>query len=146
MTLYKKCLVLSTEALVGENNLLQQKSWLDTALVLSKMKIFYKIRQDENESLFDISNYLIDTNTNKNLYPLIGLEILYLINFKKKFTQKNMNRIIENYFKIVFFSIRKKINMVTAPTPVIDDFNYLTTLSLSNLYTISKFNYDHKDA
>nr|BDA98938.1 hypothetical protein [Rhodomonas sp. NIES-2332] len=144
MTLSKKCLVLITEALVGEHKTLPQKSWLDTALVLSKMKIFYAIRHEEKEILFNTFDYITTISKNQNFYSLLALEILYLVNFKKKFSQKNINRNVENYFKIVFLSIRKKINMLTIPIPIIDDLDYLTTLSLCNLYTISQFHYDEK--
>lgn len=144
MTLYKKCLVLTTEALIGEQSILPQKSWLDTSIILSKMKILYKVRQKKDETMFNIVDYLTTITNNQKLYPLLILEILYLVNFKKKFSQRNVNRIAENYFKIVFLSVTKKINMATVPEPIVTDLNYLTTLSLCNLYTISKFHYDQK--
>ena len=142
MTLYKKCLILTIEALVGEHGNLPKKSWLETALILSRMKIFYKIRQDEHKIVFKTSDYVTILSNSQDLYSLLALEILYLINFKKKFSQKNINRSVENYFKILFFSIRKKINMKTVPAPIIDDLDYLTSLSLCNLYTMSQFHYD----
>ena len=55
-----------------------------------------------------------------------------------------MNRLVDNYFKIISFSITKKINKLTIPDYLIDDQNYLTTLALSNLYTISQFYHDEK--
>ena len=68
------------------------------------------------------------------------MQILYVLNFKKKFCQKNFNRLISNYFKITYESVRKKTNILTIPEYVINDNQYLNTLALNNLYAISEFN------
>ena len=56
-----------------------------------------------------------------------------------------MNRLVDNYFTIIFSSIRKKINTLTIPRYLIEDQDYWTTLALSNLYTISQFYYDEQE-
>lgn len=144
MHIYKQCLILTTNGLVGEENVLLKGSRLETSLALSKMRVFYKIRKDMEESSFDIYTYLETISNNIKSYTLLISEILYLLNFKKKFSQRNINRIVNNYFYIVFIFIRRKINLLTIPEEIIEDKNYLNTLALSNLYTVSRFYYDKK--
>jgi len=144
MNLNKQCLIFTIEALVGEHDIFPEKTWLTKSVVLSKLKIFYKLKYQDSELDFDLSHYIDTAANNQKSYMLLVLEILYLLNFKKKFSQKNMNRLVDNYFKIISFSITKKINKLTIPDYLIDDQNYLTTLALSNLYTISQFYHDEK--
>ena len=144
MSFYKQCLVLTIESLVGEQNIPLKESWLDSSLILSKMKVFYKIRESENVVQFDAFEFLQKIGENKKLYILLLSEILYILNFKKKFSQKNMNRIVGNYFSIISLSIKRKINLLTIPKSIIEDQSYLTTLALCNLYTLSQF-YDDEN-
>lgn len=138
MVLYKQSLINTIDALIGENNTFSQNSWLDNSLALSKMKIFYQIRKKEEVS-FDILNYLKRLSIDKKIYTLLIAEILYLMNFKKKFSQKNIYRIVENYFSIVSFNMTKKTNILLLPDRIIDDQYYLMTLAVSSLYTINEF-------
>ena len=145
MNLHKQSLVFSIEALLGEHNVFPKKTWLTKSLVLSKLKIFYKLKSHNSELDFDISHYINTATKSKTLYIFLTLEILYLLNFKKKFSQRNMNRLVDNYFTIIFSSIRKRLNTLTIPRYLIEDQDYLTTLALSNLYTISQFYYDEQE-
>jgi hypothetical protein len=142
MFLYKQCLLNTIDALIGENNTFSQESSLDHSLVLSRMKIFYQIRQKE-EVLFDILNYLKIVSVNKKMYTLLISEILYLLNFKKNFSQKNIYRIVGNYFNIISLNINKKATLFTIPDQIIGDEHYLTTIAVSTLYTINEF-YDNE--
>jgi len=145
MNLHKQSLVFSIEALIGEHDVFSNKTWLTKSLVLSKLKIFYKLKCHNSELDFDISHYINTATKSKTLYIFLTLEILYLLNFKKKFSQRNMNRLVDNYFTIIFSSIRKRLNTLTIPRYLIEDQDYLTTLALSNLYTISQFYYDEQE-
>lgn len=144
MTLYKQCLMFSIEGLIGNNSNLSQDSWLNNSLILSKMKVLYHIKQPEEKTSFDILTYLKSVSNNRNIYKCLTLEILYLLNFKKKFTQKNVNRIIDNYFKIVSCNLGKKANLLTVPEQIIEDQKYVTTLALSSLYAINQFYYEEE--
>jgi hypothetical protein len=142
MVLYKQSLVNTIDALIGENNTFSQDSWLDDSLVLSRMKILYQLRKKEEVS-FDLLNYLKRVSTNKKMYTLLISEILYLLNFKKKFSQKNIYRIVGNYFNIISLNMTKKKKYFVLPDQITGDEQYLSTIAVSNLYTINEF-YDNE--
>ena len=139
MNFYKQSLILTTESLMGEQNILPKESYLDNSLILSKMKIFYKIKKSQKFINFNTSNYLNRIGKKKEKYILLFLEILYILNFKKKFSQRNMNRILVNYFSLVSISIRDRNNRLVIPESIIEDDNYISTLALCNLYSLSQF-------
>jgi hypothetical protein len=143
MSLQEQCLIITIEALIGENRIFSSEAWVDDSLVLSKMKIFHKIKQNKIEMHSNIFKNLQKLFDEKNTYLLLITEILYLLSFKKKFNQKNTNRIINNYFRIISLQSRKKINNIAIPKQIISDDKYILTLALSNLYTISQF-YENK--
>jgi hypothetical protein len=143
MSLQEQCLIITIEALIGENRIVSSEAWVDDSLVLSKMKIFHKIKQNKIEMHSNIFKNLQKLFDEKNTYLLLITEILYLLSFKKKFNQKNTNRIINNYFRIISLQSRKKINNIAIPKQIISDDKYILTLALSNLYTISQF-YENK--
>lgn len=143
MSLQEQCLIITMEALIGENRIVSNEEWLDDSLVLSKMKIFHKIKQNKIEVQFIIFKNLQMLSDEKNTYSLLITEILYLLSFKKKFNQKSINRILNNYFRIISLHARKKINVITIPRQIISDDKYVLTLALSTLYTISQF-YENK--
>ena len=142
MVLYKQSLVNTIDALIGENNTFSQDSWLDDSLVLSRMKILYRLRKKEAIS-FDVLNYLKRVSMNKKMYTLLISEILYLLNFKKKFSQKNIYRIVGNYFNIISLNMTKKKKFFVLPDQITGDEQYLSTIAVSNLYTINEF-YDNE--
>lgn len=142
MVLYKQSLVNTIDALIGENNTFSQDSWLDDSLVLSRMKILYQLRKKEEVS-FDLLNYLKRVSTNKKMYTLLISEILYLLNFKKKFSQRNIYRIVGNYFNIISLNMTKKKKFFVLPDQITGDEQYLSTIAVSNLYTINEF-YDNE--
>ena len=142
MVLYKQSLVNTIDALIGENNTFSQDSWLDDSLVLSRMKILYRLRKKEAIS-FDVLNYLRRVSMNKKMYTLLISEILYLLNFKKKFSQKNIYRIVGNYFNIISLNMTKKKKYFVLPDQITGDEQYLSTIAVSNLYTINEF-YDNE--
>ena len=142
MVLYKQSLVNTIDALIGENNTFSQDSWLDDSLVLSRMKILYQLRKKEEVS-FDLLNYLKRVSTNKKMYTLLISEILYLLNFKKKFSQRNIYRIVGNYFNIISLNMTKKKKYFVLPDQITGDEQYLSTIAVSNLYTINEF-YDNE--
>nr|BDA98199.1 hypothetical protein [Rhodomonas sp. NIES-1006] len=144
MTLYKQCLIFTIEALIGKTNGFPEKLWLQNSLMISKMKIFYKIRKDDQALDFDIFDYVDTITHDRDLYTCLFSEILYLVNFKKKFSQKNINRIVENYFKIISLSIKQRTNILVLPRQIVQDHHYLNTLALSNLYILNEFYYDQK--
>lgn len=143
MSLQEQCLIITIEALIGENRIVSSEAWVDDSLVLSKMKIFHKIKQNKIEMQSNIFKNLQKLFDEKNTYLLLITEILYLLSFKKKFNQKNTNRIINNYFRIISLESRKKVNNIVIPKQIISDDKYILTLALSNLYTISQF-YENK--
>jgi|TARA_B110000261_G_scaffold66873_1_gene78394 hypothetical protein len=136
MGLYKQFILLTLEGLVGVN-ITTSKQSLDQILLLSQMKTFHNFRNmSNNKNLANIKQEI----QYEDYYNLLVMQILYVLNFKKKFCQKNFNRLISNYFKITYESVRKKTNILTIPEYVINDNQYLNTLALNNLYAISEFN------
>ena len=136
MGLYKHFILLTLEGLVGVN-ITTSKQSLDQILLLSQMKTFHNFRNmSNNKNLANIKQEI----QYEDYYNLLVMQILYVLNFKKKFCQKNFNRLISNYFKITYESVRKKTNILTIPEYVINDNQYLNTLALNNLYAISEFN------
>nr|BDA98642.1 hypothetical protein [Rhodomonas sp. NIES-1730] len=139
MTLYKRCVLLTLEGLIGDVKNESQISCLDNQIALSKMKVFYEIKKIKMESSFDIFNYLKLLFIDKKMHSFLVSEIVYVLNFKKKFSQKNINRLISNYFKIGLLNIRKKTNSYLIPEQIINDPHYLNTISFSVLYSINQF-------
>jgi hypothetical protein len=136
MGLYKQFILLTLEGLVGVN-ITTSKQSLNQVLLLSQMKTFHNFRNIyNNENLTDIKEEV----QYEESYNQLVMQILYVLNFKKKFCQKSFNRLVSNYFKITYQSIRKKTNILTIPEYVINDNQYLNTLALSNLYAISQLN------
>ena len=130
IALQERCLIVTLEGLVGTNSKRNEDS-LYEAILLSQMKTFYDLRQD-----FHVKNIEQELDYNESYLQLV-IHVLYVLNFKKKFCQKNLNRLIVNYFQIIYQSIRKKINILTIPEYILSDNPYLNTFALNNLYAIS---------
>lgn len=145
MSLYQKSLVLTLESLIGKYNNFSKKPFLENCIILSKIRFSSDTNRMQNENLFDLKNYLQSTFENNKLYFLLIYEMLYLLNLKKKFTSKNNNRIVNNYFELIISSMQKKINLLTIPEQIIDDREYLTSLALTNLYTINQIQNEKKN-
>ena len=142
MEFHEKHIILSLEGLIGEGNIFCERKLLQEALTLSKMKTFYQYKERKNDVCFDFDSG--QETINLQAYKYLVMQILYILNFKKKFCSKNMNRIVSNYFKIFYKSIKRKVNTLTIPEYIINDESYLNTLALSNIYMINEFQHYEK--
>lgn len=139
MSLHEQSVVLVIENLVGGDISTFQLSHLDTSVTLSKMKSFYKLKHKKVEFTFDILKYLIHFSKHRTSKLSLVFETLYLLNLRKKFSQKNMNRATDNYLKISLLNLQEKTNVSNFPENIIKDQNYWLTLSIATLYSISQF-------
>nr|ASO75863.1 hypothetical protein [Storeatula sp. CCMP1868] len=126
MEFSKSYIIVSLDGLIGEGNFFSEEIFKN---ILHSKKTFYQYKEIKKSLIFD--PHLV-------FYQSLTIQILYLLNFKKKFCSKNINRITSNYFKIFYKSVNRKIDFVTTPEQIIKDEPYLNSLALSNLYTINK--------
>lgn len=130
-------ILLSVEGLIGEGNISSNKKLLQQDVIISKMKTFYQYKEYINNPIIDFNQ--TEVKLNLPVYKCLVMQILYILNFKKKFCSKNVNRLITNYFKIFYKSMHRKISILTIPEHINNDEIYLNTLALSNIYIINEF-------
>lgn len=136
MEFHERHIILSLEGLVGEGSILSKKSLLQQSVAVSKIKTFYQYKEELNDVMVDFNQS--KPVINLQVYQYLIMQILYVLNFKKKFCSKNVNRLITNYFKIFYKSMRRKIGVSTIPKHIINDEIYLNTLAFSNIYVINE--------
>lgn len=138
MKLYSNYISISFDSLMCGRNITFESLSLSSinSLRLSNIKKFYYYKTRKRYKTIESSSELMKVDFNQNL----AINVLYLLNFKKKFCSKNLNRIINNYFRIFLLYINKDIEAESVLGLKINDKFYLNTFNLTNLYIIAKIN------